>query len=247
MTHEASILVIEDESDIAELIRYNLENAGFTVTLASDGRVALGLAQSLKPDLILLDWMLPHMSGIDICGCLRENPDTREIPIILLTARGEEHDKIVGLNAGADDYVTKPFSPAELVARIRAVLRRSLAKASSHARVLTHGDLVMDFARRRVTQAGTEIRLGPTEFKMLHHFLRHPGEVFSREQLLELVWDKDIYVEPRTVDVHIRRLRKALGDDGDAETGLIRTVRSAGYALNVLPSQSSPSNNEVER
>jgi two-component system phosphate regulon response regulator PhoB len=234
MAAETKILVVEDEPDIAELIRYNLASAGFDVTLAHDGRLALGLAQSIKPDLVLLDWMLPHVSGVEICGFLRENENTRSLPIILLTARGEEPDKIVGLNAGADDYVTKPFSPAELVARIHAVLRRSAAARPTDQppRILTHGDIVMDPSRRRVTRGGVEIRLGPTEFRLLHLLLQHPGEVFSRDRLLELVWDKDIYVEIRTVDVHIRRLRKALNDDGDAETGLIRTVRSAGYALN---------------
>jgi two-component system phosphate regulon response regulator PhoB len=176
--------------------------------------------------------MLPTMSGADICRALRDDPETRMLPVIMLTARSEESDKIAALNAGADDYVTKPFSPAELQARIAALLRRTGDKPK--ARSLTVGPLLMDLVKRKVFLSDEEIRLGPTEFRLLEHFMQHPGEVFSRDRLLELVWGKEIFVEERTVDVHIRRLRKALGDTGSAaDPGLIRTVRSAGYALNI--------------
>jgi two-component system phosphate regulon response regulator PhoB len=229
MTRE-TILVIEDDADIAELINYNLASAGYGVNALPDGRLAIVTAQSVRPALILIDWMLPYMTGIEVCAALRENPQTRDIPIILLTAKGEEADKIAGLNAGADDYITKPFSPAELLARMRAVMRRSIpAQAENQMTVLELGPLRIDFQQRRVTNAGVVVRLGPTEFRLLACLMQHPEEVLSRDRLLELVWDKDINVEPRTVDVHIRRLRKALGDEGD--NGLIRTHRLAGYAL----------------
>ncbi len=226
---EPCILLVEDEQNIVELVRYNLERGGYRVSVAIDGPQGLALARESRPDLVLLDWMLPQMSGVEICRSLRDDPDTRALPVIMLTARGEEGDKIKALNAGADDYVTKPFSPAELQARIAAVLRRSNAKPQ--ARSLTAGPLLMDLARRKVYLNEEQVRLGPTEFRLLEQFMQNPGEVFSRERLLEVVWGKDIFVELRTVDVHIRRLRKALNDDG--EPPLIRTVRSSGYALNI--------------
>jgi len=221
------ILVVEDEAPIVTLLRYNLEREGFEVLEAGDGEEAMLLAQEKNPDLILLDWMLPLLSGVEVCRQLRRAPETKAIPVIMLTARGDEGDRIRGLNAGADDYITKPFSPSELIARIRAVLRRT--RPASDAETLQFEDLEMDLAAHKVRRNDREIHLGPTEFRLLRYFLEHPGRVFSREQLLDRVWGPDIYVEPRTVDVHIRRLRKAI--NADAGTDLIRTVRSAGYAL----------------
>lgn len=221
------ILIVEDEAPIVTLLRYNLEREGFRVIEAGDGEEALLLATERKPDLVLLDWMLPLLSGIEVCRRLRRSSDGKNTPIIMLTARGEEGDRVRGLNSGADDYVTKPFSPSELIARVRAVLRR--ARPSTEEETLRYGDLLMDLAAHRVKRSSRDIHLGPTEFRLLRHFLEHPGRVFSREQLLDTVWGPDVYVEPRTVDVHIRRLRKALNSDQDDD--LIRTVRSAGYAL----------------
>ncbi len=185
------------------------------------------VAAECKPDLVLLDWMLPLLSGIEVCRRLRRLPATRATPVIMLTARGEEGDKIRGLNSGADDYITKPFSPSELMARVRAVLRR--ARPSVDEDVLSFADITLDLAAHRVRRAGRDIHLGPTEFRLLRYLMEHPGRVFSREQLLDSVWGADVYVEPRTVDVHIRRLRKALNGEGEAD--IIRTVRSAGYSL----------------
>lgn len=227
MTMKPLILVVEDEAPIVTLLRYNLEREGFRVVEAGDGEEALLLAAERKPDLVLLDWMLPLLSGIEVCRRLRRAADSKNVPIIMLTARGEEGDRVRGLNSGADDYVTKPFSPSELIARVRAVLRR--ARPSTDEETLRYGDLLMDLASHRVKRSSRDIHLGPTEFRLLRHFLEHPGRVFSREQLLDTVWGPDVYVEPRTVDVHIRRLRKALNADQDDD--LIRTVRSAGYAL----------------
>ena len=173
--------------------------------------------------------MLPLMSGLEVCRQLRRNPKSRDVPIIMLTARGEEADRVRGLNSGADDYIVKPFSPAELIARVRAVLRRT--SPSLGEEVLRFGDIVMDLAGHRVRRNGRDVHLGPTEFRLLRHFMQHPGRVFSREQLLDLVWGHDVYVELRTVDVHIRRLRKALNDENDED--VIRTVRSAGYAMDL--------------
>ncbi|AWU95193.1 phosphate regulon transcriptional regulator PhoB [Azospirillum ramasamyi] len=221
------VLVVEDEADILTLLRYNLEKEGFRVATASDGEEALLAAGEQTPHIVLLDWMLPLMSGLEVCRQLRRNAKTRDIPIIMLTARGEEGDRVRGLNSGADDYITKPFSPTELVARMRAVLRR--ASPGMTDEVLTFADVTMDLAAHRVRRNGRDVHLGPTEFRLLRHFMQHPGRVFSREQLLDLVWGHDVYVEPRTVDVHIRRLRKAMNED--EELDLIRTVRSAGYAL----------------
>lgn len=221
------ILIVEDEADLVTLLRYNLESEGFRVAEAGNGEEALVLVQEERPDLILLDWMLPMLSGIEVCRQLRRRPQTAEVPIIMLTARGEEGDKIRGLECGADDYVTKPFSPAELIARVRAVMRR--AQPGLEAEVLAFDDLVMDLTTHRVRRGERSVHLGPTEFKLLRHFLQHPKRVFSREQLLDAVWGRDVYVELRTVDVHIRRLRRAINNG--SEMNLIRTVRSAGYAL----------------
>jgi two-component system phosphate regulon response regulator PhoB len=221
------ILVVEDEGDIVTLLSYNLEKDGFRVLTAGDGDEAVLMATENVPSLILLDWMLPLTSGVEVCRQIRRNPKTRDVPIIMLTARGEESDKVRGLNAGADDYLTKPFSPTELVARIRAVMRRTSPQTASE--VLAFRDVKMDTASYRVRRNGRDIHLGPTEFRLLRHLMQYPGRVFSREQLLDLVWGQDVYVEPRTVDVHVRRLRKALNGEGEAD--IIRTVRSAGYSL----------------
>jgi two-component system, OmpR family, phosphate regulon response regulator PhoB len=224
---QATILVVEDEAPLVTLLRYNLEREGFAVLEAQDGDEALNQAREQKPDLVLLDWMLPLVSGIEICRQLRRHPETRAIPIVMLTARGEEGDKLRGLDSGADDYVTKPFSPSELIARIRAVLRRTRPVPADE--MLRFEDVTLDLAAHRVRRGKRELHLGPTEFRLLRFFLENPGRVFSREQLLDRVWGRDVYVEPRTVDVHIRRLRKAI--NGPREHDLIRTVRSAGYAL----------------
>ena len=221
------ILVVEDEAALVTLLRYNLEREGFRVAEARDGEEAMLQIAEQMPDLVLLDWMLPLMSGIEVCRQLRRLPETRRLPIVMLTARGEEGDKLRGLDAGADDYVTKPFSPSELIARVRAVLRR--ARPEREGETLQYQDLVMDLASHRVRRNGREVHLGPTEFRLLRHLLENQGRVFSREQLLDMVWGRDVYVEPRTVDVHIRRLRKAI--NAEVEKDLIRTVRAAGYAL----------------
>jgi two-component system phosphate regulon response regulator PhoB len=229
MMMKPRILITEDEGALVAMLRYNLEKEGYRVDEAADGGEALLKVAEAPPDLILLDWMLPSLSGIEVCRQLRRNPATRNIPIIMLTARGEEGDRVRGLDAGADDYVAKPFSPSELIARIRAVLRR--IRPALAEEMLTCGDIVMDLAAHKVTRNGREIHLGPTEFRLLRFFLEHPGRVLSRDQLLDSVWGNDVYVEQRTVDVHIRRLRKALNGEGEAD--IIRTVRSAGYALEI--------------
>jgi two-component system, OmpR family, phosphate regulon response regulator PhoB len=227
MTQPPLVLVVEDEAALVTLLRYNLEREGFRVSEARDGEEAMLQIAEQMPDLVILDWMLPLMSGIEVCRQLRRLPETRRLPIVMLTARGEEGDKLRGLDAGADDYITKPFSPTELIARLRAVLRR--AKPEREDETLKYQDLVMDLASHRVKRNGREVHLGPTEFRLLRHLLENQGRVFSREQLLDMVWGRDVYVEPRTVDVHIRRLRKAINNDEDSD--LIRTVRAAGYAL----------------
>ncbi|WP_142847433.1 phosphate regulon transcriptional regulator PhoB [Telmatospirillum sp. J64-1] len=225
------VMIVEDEAPLATMLRYNLEKEGYRVCEAVDGEEALTVIAEANPDLVVLDWMLPVMSGIEVCRQLRRKPRTRDLPIIMVTARGEEGDKIRGLNTGADDYITKPFSLPELLARIKALLRRvQPAQAKGE---LTYEDISMDLTGHRVTRGGRSIHLGPTEFRLLQFLLQHPGCVFSREELLNAVWGPDIYVEPRTVDVHIRRLRKALNAGEEAD--LIRTVRAAGYALDVNP------------
>jgi len=221
------ILVVEDEPPLVEVLRYNLEKEGYLVDVAEDGAAALERVRRSTPDLIILDWMLPELSGIEVCRQLRTDPDTKEVPVIMLTARGEEADRVKGLASGADDYVVKPFSPAELLARVRAVLRRSTTSAPDET--LTYHDLTLDMAAHKVMRGGRAVHLGPTEFRLLRVFLKRPGRVFSREQLLDFAWGRDIYLEARTVDVHIRRLRKQLNAAGEAD--LIRTVRGAGYAL----------------
>lgn len=221
------ILLVEDDANLTELVRYNLEREGFAVAHAADGEEGLMMAIELPPDLVLLDWMLPNLSGIEICRRLRRSGETANVPIIMLTARTEEGDRVRGLEIGADDYITKPFSPRELIARVNAVLRR--VRPGLSGKILSYGGVVLDGGSHRVTRDNKPVHLGPTEFRMLRHLLENPGRVFSREQLLDAVWGHDVYVELRTVDVHIRRLRKALNADGAND--LIRTVRSAGYAL----------------
>jgi two-component system phosphate regulon response regulator PhoB len=225
------ILVVEDEASLVTLLRYNLEKEGFRVAEAGDGEEALTVLAERKPDLVLLDWMLPTLSGIEVCRQIRRKPATRELPVIMLTARGEEGDKIRGLNTGADDYLTKPFSLPELMARIRALLRRSGAMPAKGR--LEYADITLDLAAHRVQRNGRAVHLGPTEYRLLEFFMQHPTRVFTREELLNAVWGPDIHVEPRTVDVHIRRLRKAINGDGEAD--IIRTVRAAGYALDTEP------------
>ena len=223
------ILVFEDEDALTTLLQYNLEKEGYKVSVASDGEEGLMQAEEETPDLVLLDWMLPKVSGIEVCRRLRGRPETRNVPIIMLTARGEESDRVRGLDTGADDYLTKPVSMVELNARIRAVLRR-IRPGLADDRV-SHGDIIIDRVAHRVKRDGKEVHLGPTEFRLLDYLMQHPGRVFSREQLLDAVWGSDVYVEARTVDVHVGRLRKALMQD--VETDPIRTVRSAGYSLDL--------------
>ncbi|CAN7209142.1 phosphate regulon transcriptional regulator PhoB [Phenylobacterium sp. LjRoot164] len=224
------ILVVEDEDALSTLLQYNLDKEGYDVVVAADGEEALTLVSERLPDIIILDWMLPKISGIEVCRRLRQRSESRNVPIIMLTARGEESDRIRGLDTGADDYIVKPFAMSELSARIRAVLRRirpGLAEDRVHI-----GDLTIDRVAHRVKRAGKEIHLGPTEFRLLDYLMQHPGRVFSREQLLDAVWGSDVYVEARTVDVHVGRLRKALNKE-EAMIDPIRTVRSAGYSLDM--------------
>ncbi|MGE4610130.1 MAG: phosphate regulon transcriptional regulator PhoB [Paracoccaceae bacterium] len=221
------VLIVEDEEAISHLLNYNLTAEGFAVSIIDDGDEALMAAEDLQPDIILLDWMLPNVSGIEICRQLRAHTETRDIPIIMLTARAEEEDRLRGFGKGADDYVTKPFSMKELVARIHAVLRR--VNPAVMGNVVEFGDIVLDRDTMRVKRAGEAVTLGPTEFRLLEVLVKRPGRVYSREQLLDQVWGQGIYVEARTVDVHIGRLRKALNKGGLADP--IRTVRASGYAL----------------
>jgi two-component system, OmpR family, phosphate regulon response regulator PhoB len=223
----ADLLLVEDDAALVELLVWHLQRADYSVRQTADGEEALLLAQERAPDLVLLDWMVESLSGIEVCRRLRRLPATANVPIIMLTARGEEEDRIRGLETGADDYVTKPFSPRELIARLGAVLRR--VRPALAGEVLSFADIEMDTISHRVRRAGDSVALGPTEFRLLRHFMEHPGWVFSRERLLDSVWGQDSDIELRTVDVHIRRLRKAIniGERPD----LIRTVRSAGYAL----------------
>ena len=221
------ILIVEDEPSMVELLRYNLESEGFEVSSALDGEEAWLSIEEQKPDMVLLDWMLPKLSGIEICRRLRRDQEFRNLPVIMITARGEESDRVRGLDVGADDYVSKPFSPAELMARIRAVLRRHNPNMSNDS--ITVADVTMDLVAYKVSRDGRELHLGPTEFKLLRFFMERAGRVLTREQLLDGVWGQNVYVEDRTVDVHIRRLRKALNDQDD--TDLIRTVRAVGYCF----------------
>ncbi|MFQ8430160.1 phosphate regulon transcriptional regulator PhoB [Amaricoccus sp. W119] len=223
----AKVLIVEDEEAISDLLSYNLEKEGFAVSVSADGDDAIMSVKESRPDLILLDWMLPNVSGIELCRQLRGQMETREIPVIMLTARGEEEDRVRGLTTGADDYVSKPFSMSELVARMRAVLRRASPAVAGD--VASFADLVLDRQLCRVRRGERDVHLGPTEFRLLDVLMQRPGRVFSREQLLDRVWGQDVYVESRTVDVHVGRLRKALNRRGDRDP--IRTVRSSGYAL----------------
>ena len=223
----ATILVVEDEGDIAILLRYNLEAEGFRVVTAETGDEAQHTIQDKLPDLILLDWMLPEISGIELCRRLRARDETARVPIIMLTARGEEEERVRGLATGADDYVVKPFSVPELVARIHALLRRANPNLVTAA--LKVGDLELDRTTHRVRRANRDVHLGPTEYRLLEYLMRHPGRVYSREQLLDGVWGNDVYVDERTVDVHIGRLRRAINRGRESDP--IRTVRGAGYAF----------------
>jgi two-component system phosphate regulon response regulator PhoB len=225
----ARLLLVEDDPALAELLIWHFEQEEFEVEHTADGEEALLLARESPPDLVLLDWMIEGISGIEVCRRLRRLADTANVPIIMLTARGEEEDRIRGLETGADDYVTKPFSPRELVARVSAVLRR--VRPALAGERLAYADLEMDTVSHKVRRDGAAVMLGPTEFRLLRHFLEHPGRVFSRERLLDSVWGRDSDIEPRTVDVHIRRLRKAINLNDKPD--IIRTVRSAGYALDV--------------
>jgi two-component system, OmpR family, phosphate regulon response regulator PhoB len=221
------VLIAEDEKAVSELLLYNLRKEDYDVGIAGDGEETLIMLDERTPDLLLLDWMLPKVSGIEICRRVRTGGGNPNLPIIMLTARGEESDRIRGLDTGADDYVTKPFSTTELMARVRAVLRRIRPGLKDDR--INVGDIEIDRVAHRVARKGMDIHLGPTEFRLLDYFMQHPGRVFSREQLLDTVWGSDVYVEARTVDVHVGRLRKALRQAGGEDP--IRTVRSAGYAL----------------
>ena len=221
------VLVVEDEAALATMLRYNLEKQGFRVEEAVDGQEALTRISESAPDIVLLDWMLPVMSGIEVCRQIRRRPATRDLPVIMVTARTEDQDAVRGLNTGADDYITKPFNMDALLARMRALLRRAGAVPVRGQHVFH--DITMDLAAHRVHRNGRAIHLGPTEFRLLEFLMQHPRRVFSREELLNAVWGPDIHVEPRTVDVHIRRLRKSI--NGESELDVVRTVRAAGYAL----------------
>jgi two-component system phosphate regulon response regulator PhoB len=223
----ASILIVEDEADLSELIRYNLEAEGFRITSAESGDEAVERMRDGIPDLILLDWMLPGLSGIELTRRWRSRDETARTPIIMITARGEEEERVRGLATGADDYIVKPFSMPELIARIQALLRRSSPQLVSN--VLKAGDLELDRQSHRVRRAGRDLHLGPTEYRLLEYLMRHPGRVYSREQLLDGVWGNDVYVDERTVDVHVGRLRKAINRGREQDP--IRTVRGAGYAF----------------
>lgn len=227
---QKSILLVEDDQSLATVVSYNLEKSGFGMRVAYDGEEAMSLVKEEVPDLMVLDWMIPKLSGLEVCRMMRRNKETERVPIIMLTARTAEEDRLRGLDSGADDYITKPFSPRELIARIHAVLRRSKPSAARDEMQLA--DVIMNLVSYKVSRAGQELHLGPMEFRLLRHFMENPGRVFSREQIINSVWGANIYIEARTVDVHIRRLRKALqvGDGPD----LIRTVRSAGYAMDPI-------------
>jgi two-component system phosphate regulon response regulator PhoB len=222
-----SLLLVEDDRALADLLIWHFERQEFDVRRSGDGEEALMLADEQVPDVVILDWMIEGISGLEVCRRLRRKAATANVPIIMLTARGEESDRIRGLDTGADDYVTKPFSPRELVARVGAVLRR--VRPALAGEQLSFGDIEMDVNAHRVRRGGEPVALGPTEFRLLRHFLEHPGRVFSRERLLDAVWAHDADIDLRTVDVHVRRLRKALNDGGRSD--VIRTVRSAGYSL----------------
>ena len=230
-SHKPTVLVVEDEAALATMLRYNLEKQGFKVDEAVDGQEALTRIAECQPDIVLLDWMLPVMSGIEVCRQIRRRPQTRDLPVIMVTARTEDQDSVRGLNTGADDYITKPFNMEALLARMRALLRRA-GSVPVRGQHMFH-DITMDLTAHRVQRNGRAIHLGPTEFRLLEFLMQHPRRVFSREELLNSVWGPDIHVEPRTVDVHIRRLRKSI--NGEGELDVVRTVRAAGYALDTEP------------
>jgi two-component system phosphate regulon response regulator PhoB len=221
------LLLVEDDRALADLLIWHFSREGYDIVRTADGDEAILLAEERPPDLVILDWMIEGVSGIEVCRRLRRKSATARVPIIMLTARGEESDRIRGLETGADDYVTKPFSPRELIARVGAVLRR--VRPALAGEQLTYADIEMNLEEHRVRRAGNKVALGPTEFRMLRHFLENPGRVFSRDRLLDAVWSHNAEIDARTVDVHVRRLRKALNEGGLPD--LIRTVRSAGYAL----------------
>jgi two-component system phosphate regulon response regulator PhoB len=223
----ARILIVEDEDALSMLLRYNLEAEGYEVDTVARGDEAETRLKERAPDLVVLDWMLPGLSGIELCRRLRARPETRQLPVIMLTARGEESEKVRGLATGADDYVVKPFSVPELLARVRALLRR--ANPERVASVLSIGDLELDRDKKRVSRSGRPIDLGPTEYRLLEFLMERPGRVFTREQLLDGVWGSEIYIDERTVDVHVGRLRKAINRGNESDP--IRTVRGSGYSL----------------
>ena len=223
----ASILIVEDEEPLQVLLSYNLEAEGYSVRATAHGEEAGRLVAEERPDLVILDWMLPGVSGIEVCRMLRSKPDTRDIPIVMLTARGEEAERVRGLSTGADDYVVKPFSVPELMARVRSILRRAAPEAV--ADTLKAGDIQLDRRNRRVTRGSRDIDLSPTEFRLLEHLMQAPGRVYSRGQLLDAVWGRDVYIDERTVDVHVGRLRKAIMRGREQDP--IRTVRGMGYAF----------------
>ncbi|MCQ0969631.1 phosphate regulon transcriptional regulator PhoB [Paracoccus sp. TK19116] len=226
-THAPCVLVVEDESAQREVLKYNLEAEGFEVKLAENGDEALLLVQEERPDLVVLDWMLPNVSGIEVCRQIKADPDTRPIPIIMLSARGDEVDRVRGLETGADDYVVKPYSVVELMARLRTQLRRT--RPATMGERLSYSDIILDAGEHRVFRGGKALHLGPTEFRLLSTLMEKPGRVWTREQLLDRVWGRDIYVDTRTIDVHVGRLRKALMTHGGDNP--VRTVRGTGYAL----------------
>ena len=227
MAPQPHVLIVEDEAAQREVLAYNLEAEGFRVTRAENGEEGLICVEEDTPDVIVLDWMMPHLSGIEVCRRIKIRPETRSIPIIMLSARSEEVDKVRGLETGADDYVVKPYSVSELMARVRTQLRR--VRPASVGQVLTYDDIVLDSETHRVTRNEAPLKLGPTEFRLLTTFMEKPGRVWSRDMLLDRVWGRDIYVDTRTVDVHVGRLRKVLTQHGGSDP--VRTVRGAGYAL----------------
>ena len=225
----ANILIADDEPNQLELMSFNLSNAGYSIIKATNGKEAIELIENHSPDLIILDWMMPKMSGIDVCRTLRSRSETKQIPIIILSARSEDSDKSLGLDTGADDYISKPFSPKELISRVKALLRR--ARPALVNDILQHNDLTLSLSEMKVTFKNNNVKLGPKEFKLLTLLMERPGHIFSRGQLLDLVWGHGVYVEERTVDVHMSRLRKALKTASDENLDPIRTVRDGGYGL----------------
>ena len=231
----ANILIADDEPNQLELMSFNLSNAGYSIIKATNGKEAIELIENHSPDLIILDWMMPKMSGIDVCRTLRSRSETKQIPIIILSARSEDSDKSLGLDTGADDYISKPFSPKELISRVKALLRR--ARPALVNDILQHNDLTLSLSEMNVTYKNNNVKLGPKEFKLLTLLMERPGHIFSRGKLLDLVWGHGVYVEERTIDVHLSRLRKSLNHAKDGiSPNLIRTVRGVGYALQISKS-----------